>query len=217
MVDVLSSVTPIADKSGLPTKEFMIKWAQLANTLGTIPDLSTAAEVSAVLDAIGAVDGDMLVRGSFYWGALGLGTPGKVLTATGGGPAWQTPTGAGGAFNAVADEAIVAGAPAAISRVTGNLIVARANTYVRSFVCGLAAADIAAGFAGDIETATLDLADWTAVTGAASLLPGQNYFLAPTGGLQTAPLTTPGQYSIVAGRAISPTTLNVFPGQPLTL
>ena len=217
MVDVLSSNTAIVDPARLPTREFMIKWAQLASTLGTIPDLSTAGDVSAILDLIGGVDGDMLVRGSFYWGALGLGASGQVLTATGGGPAWQTPSASGGAFTAVADEAIVAGAPAAISRITGNLIVARANTYVRSFVCGLAAADIAMGFAGDIETATLDLADWTAVTGATALLPGQNYFLSPTGGLQTTPLTTPGQYSIVAGRAISPTMLNIFPGQPLTL
>ena len=92
MVDVLSAATPIVDDSFKPTKEFMIKWSQLATKLGTIPLLSTPAQVSAVFDVIGAAHNDLFVRGTTQWGVLAPGAIDALLTMTAGGPAWVTPT-----------------------------------------------------------------------------------------------------------------------------
>lgn len=65
-VDVLTQSVPIVDqKTGRPTKEFMIKWQQLADTLGTIP--ATAAQASALLDKLGNAAGGMLYRGITQW------------------------------------------------------------------------------------------------------------------------------------------------------
>lgn len=90
-LDVLSAGTAIVDDKFKPTKEFMIKWAQLAQTLGTIPALSTAAQVSAIIDLLGSGHNDLLVRGTTEWGVLGPGTTGELLTMTSGGPAWVAP------------------------------------------------------------------------------------------------------------------------------
>jgi hypothetical protein len=89
MVDVLTANTPIVDESYRPTREFMVKWSQLASTLLTIPVLSTAAQVSAVVDVLGSTFGEMLVRGSTQWGPLAPGTLGQVLSYQAGGPTWS--------------------------------------------------------------------------------------------------------------------------------
>ena len=117
MVDVLSANTPIVTPGLGPTTEFMIKWAQLASTLQTIPALATAAEVSAVLDVIGAAVGDMLVRGSTRWGPLAPGTVGQFLTSQVGGPKWTT-----------------AALTTALAALTDVLLAAPANNDVLTYV-----------------------------------------------------------------------------------
>lgn len=96
MVDKLTSSVPIIYTQGAllgtPTKEFMIKWEQLSEELGTIPALSTAAQVSAVLDKITATAGVILYRGTSQWGGLAPGSPGQLLTMVGGFPAWANMT-----------------------------------------------------------------------------------------------------------------------------
>ena len=76
MVQKLQPLTwdiPIVDNQGRPTPEFMRKWAQQFGINGTIPDLSTAAQVSALLDKIAATAGMVLVRGTLIW--QGLASP----------------------------------------------------------------------------------------------------------------------------------------------
>lgn len=91
-VNPLSYNVPIVNKDGTPTNEFMRKWAQQGSTNGTIPDLSTADAVSAILDLIGATQGSLLARGLSQWQALAPGTTGYVLTIVGGVPAWAAPS-----------------------------------------------------------------------------------------------------------------------------
>lgn len=114
---------PIVDKTGQPTPEFIRKWQQQFAINGSIPDLSTAAAVSAVLDNIASTAGNILVRGSMQWAGMSLsqavdaafgntrgsvlyrgatnwttltpGTAGFVLTTGGSGadPSWTASTG----------------------------------------------------------------------------------------------------------------------------
>lgn len=66
-VNPLNWQVPIVNKDGTPTNEFQRKWQQQAAVNGSIPALSTAAEVSAVLDIIDATPGDILIRGTSNW------------------------------------------------------------------------------------------------------------------------------------------------------
>lgn len=70
VVDPLTWNVPIADKDGRPTQEFQRKWIQQARTNGEIPDLTTPAAVSSVLDVISSAPGSLLERGSSQWGGL---------------------------------------------------------------------------------------------------------------------------------------------------
>jgi hypothetical protein len=87
-LDNLNQHTPIVDDRGCPTREFMIKWQQLKTAAGAIAALLTAAEVSTVLDVLGAHEGDVLVRGASLWQELAIGASGEVLTSNGVVPGW---------------------------------------------------------------------------------------------------------------------------------
>lgn len=69
-VNKLTWNVPIVDRQGRPSDEFFRKWNQQAAVNGGIPDLNTSAEVSAVLDILGATPPSLLVRGSSQWGPL---------------------------------------------------------------------------------------------------------------------------------------------------
>lgn len=64
---------PIVDSKGRPTAEFARKWKQQTAINGTIPNLSTAAGVSAVEDVLYSTPGGILVRGASLW--QGLASP----------------------------------------------------------------------------------------------------------------------------------------------
>ncbi|MBV8970916.1 MAG: hypothetical protein JO290_01355 [Sphingomonadaceae bacterium] len=115
---------------------------------------------------------------------------------------------------AVALEAVAQGMPMAIDRATGKLVNATAAYKPKAFVVGLASAAVAPGFVGAAEVASLTLADWTGVTGAAALQPGGIYFLGATGGLSLTPPPAPACVAIV-GEAISPTTLRLTVHPPI--
>jgi hypothetical protein len=91
-VNPLTWNVPIVDKLGRATPEFQRKWEQQARTNGTIPDLSTAAAVSEVLDVIGNTTGSLLVRGSSAWNIMVPSADGRVLRDRGAGqtPIWDT-------------------------------------------------------------------------------------------------------------------------------
>lgn len=84
---------PIVDTQGRPTPEFLRQWQAQRDTNGTIPELSTPAQASAVLDVLAATRGALLVRGASQWGGLPAAAAGRVLTANGPllEPSWQVP------------------------------------------------------------------------------------------------------------------------------
>lgn len=117
----------------------------------------------------------------------------------------------------VAGEALAAGMPVAVSRGSGLLRLARADTYPLAFVAGLAPIDTEPGFTARPGRGVLTLDDWTAVVGAPALFVGQPYFLAPAGGL-VATAINPGAACVArVGLAASPSTLVVDPTDPILL
>lgn len=75
-VNALTWNVPISNPNGTPTPEFMRKWSQQAVQNGTIP--ASAAQVSALLDLLGATPGDVLVRGSAGWVADAIHGDGTI-------------------------------------------------------------------------------------------------------------------------------------------
>ena len=80
-VDQLTWNVPIVDASGLPTQEFQRKWAQQHAANAVIPDISTAAALSAYLDKLGSTTGEILVRGTQYWAGVALSQDGAISSA----------------------------------------------------------------------------------------------------------------------------------------
>lgn len=66
-LDPLHWATPIVDNAGRPTQEFMRKWGAQRAINDSVPDVSTAAAVSAILDKISAAAHSILVRGTTQW------------------------------------------------------------------------------------------------------------------------------------------------------
>ena len=132
-------------------------------------------------------------------------------------------TGATGAASAVATpqagEALVAGQPVYVSPADNLARRACADLASRWLMAGCVAANVASGFRASVYLNAIDLPDWSAVTGAVSLTPGQIYWLDDTNPgrfVTTAPNTT-GKALVVAGRAASPSVLAINPQiYPLT-
>lgn len=80
---------PITNPGGTPTTEFQRAWSELQSTTGSIPALDTAAEVSAILDKIGATPGSLLHRGASGWQII-TGANGDFIRR--GAAAWSTVT-----------------------------------------------------------------------------------------------------------------------------
>lgn len=108
---------PIVNPNRSPTEEFQRAWAQLQGATGSIPTLSTAAEVSAVLDKLGATPGSLLRRGAAGWDLL-TGTDGDFTQRITGN--WQ----------AVSTAAAVQKMLDAISNVRGTVLYRGAGGWV---------------------------------------------------------------------------------------
>ena len=123
---------------------------------------------------------------------------------------------AGRIIEALASVTMPAGTPVAISRATGAFFPAVASLKSSAFVIGLLSGNATSQFIGRAATSELALTDWTAIAGAAALLPGQIYFLGAGGGLTTAP---PGPPNCVArvGEAVDAHTLLISPQPPIQL
>lgn len=80
-VNPLDWRVPIVNSDGTPTVEFQRKWAQQADANGTIPALSTPAEVSALLDIIADTATQILVRGTMEWAGW-TPTADSIITAS---------------------------------------------------------------------------------------------------------------------------------------
>jgi len=103
---------------------------------------------------------------------------------------------------------------------SGTGTVKAIATAFSTLAIGLVAASTANGVSGDVQTTgPFTLADWTAITGTAELVARGRYYLsASTAGLltTTAPSTV-GQILQLVGVAISPTTLDIDPGEGILL
>lgn len=119
-------------------------------------------------------------------------------------------------YTATASVVVPAGMPMAINPANGQFIKALANPKSSAFVSGLAKTASAIGFSLGVSPDSMTLANWTAITGAALLLPGQNYFLGAAGGLTTVPPSSPNCIALV-GVAESTTTLAIRPQPPIQL
>lgn len=102
-------------------------WQQQRVTNDEIVPLGTAPEVGAVLDKIGAVQGDVLYRGPSNWNVLAPGVAGRFLKTNGAGvnPAWDI---AAGAFTALTDT------PAAYTGAAGKAVAVNAGETGLEFV-----------------------------------------------------------------------------------
>lgn len=91
-VNPLNWKVPIVSKDGTPTPEFMQKWTQQATTNAGVPDLTTAAALSALLDTLGFAQGDILYRDATLWKVLAPSTAGFILKTAGAAanPAWES-------------------------------------------------------------------------------------------------------------------------------
>lgn len=116
----------------------------------------------------------------------------------------------------VAGADLLQGQPVAVSRASGRLLPARADTYTRAFVAGLASADTAQGFTNQPAHGAVTLPDWTGLTGFAALAVGQLYFLGAAGSLTIAPRLDTACVTRV-GLAAAPQTLVVEPSAPIIL
>lgn len=95
-----------------------------------------------------------------------------------------------------------------------------ADDFATSAVVGLAASDVGDGMAGlMLAGGTLEMDDWSAVTGSASLSPGVAYYLSTTvpGGLTTTPPTDDDLVVTFVGRALSATVLAIELAPPIQL
>jgi len=108
--------------------------------------------------------------------------------------------------------AITQGMPCYVS-AAGTVKKAQANASGTRLVLGLVAdASIAAAATGNVATqGPLTVADWTAVTGAATLTAGSLYFLDPAtaGKLTAVAPTATGQFVVSVGVALDTTTMLV--------
>lgn len=111
-------------------------------------------------------------------------------------------------LTAETDADVVAGQPVYI-KASGHLGLAESTALPQARCAGLVTADTLTGVAAPFSPdGTVNLADWTAVVGAASLTPGAEYFLAATAGQITDTAPSSG-YLVRVGRAISATVLDI--------
>lgn len=120
-------------------------------------------------------------------------------------------------FTMVAEMDIQAGMPVAIDPITHQLQLARADTYAKSFVVGIALELILEGFSGKVATDKIILGNWTQATGSELLATGVSLYLGVTGGLVSTPPSTIGQSVVIIGTGVSDYQLNLDIGQPILL
>ena len=119
-------------------------------------------------------------------------------------------------FTHETDATLIIGNPVVI-KTNGHLDLASASSAPQ--VVGITISAASATFAANyITDGSVTLSDWTLIIGATNLWAGQTYFLDTTVGRLTAtPPSTPGQYVVRVGRAVSTTILDVEIELPILL
>jgi len=103
---------------------------------------------------------------------------------------------------------------------SGNVDLAQADAIGTKGVVGLASAAVLATATGDYQMeGQITQSDWSAVIGSTTLTAGSFYFLdeSTAGRLTDTPTTTPGEYVVRVGRALTTTTLDIEVAQPILL
>jgi hypothetical protein len=151
-----------------------------------------------------------IARAKAEGNAIDLGIQAALVTVQAGGP--------GDAISIVAAVAVLAGQPLCVHPTSGQLMQASAANFSSTNLAGLAQADTQATLAAPLTTQTLDLTDWSRITGAPLLAKGQRYYLASVPGtMALTPPTTPGLVLVVVGVALSATKFSFRPTVPILL
>lgn len=122
-------------------------------------------------------------------------------------------------YESVADSNVVIGQPLYV-KSNGHVDLARGNASPTTGVVGLATqAALSTHVVTYDAEGKLQLADWTAITGTATLTPGAYYYLsdATAGALTAVAPTTSGSYVVCVGKAISTVILDIEISQPILL
>jgi hypothetical protein len=149
---------------------------------------------------------------------------GQVIVSRVGTPGPQGPAGADGTTATFDAENKSGGTLSAgivvATHSSGSGTVKAIATAFGTLAIGLAAESTLSSVSGEVQTSgSLTLSDWTAITGATELVARGRYYLsAATAGLltTTAPSTV-GHIIQLVGVAISPSTLDIDPGEGILL
>lgn len=118
----------------------------------------------------------------------------------------------------VALESIKKGQLVYVSRSNGQIGIADAAVYQKSFIAGFAIDDVNAGFVVSVGADHLTLNDWSTFADTALLAVGCVYFLNVGGGLTLTPPSKPEFVSsAIVGKAVTMQTLIVTANNPLML
>ena len=120
------------------------------------------------------------------------------------------------------DENLAAGTPVYV-KSNGRVARAQANSFPQTRFAGMAKSAVSIGFAANVITAgplELTAGEWDAVTGqVGGLTVGNVYFLSATtsGQISTIPPSVTGEFSTKVGKALTTTTLDIDPRNPIKL
>jgi hypothetical protein len=122
-------------------------------------------------------------------------------------------------YSSVVDSNAVIGNPLYV-KANGHVDLARGNASPTTRVVGLTTKAALSTHVVTYDTeGKLQLTDWTAITGTATLTPGAFYYLsdATAGMLTTVAPTSGGSYVVCVGKAISTLILDIEISQPILL
>jgi len=121
-------------------------------------------------------------------------------------------------YDGEAVEDVAQGMPVYGAAGLASVGLARADTVAKGRAAGLAVTSAATGFTCEYQASgRFELADWTAITGAATLTPSATYYLSAAGGLTTVAPTTVGHMLTEVGQAVEDTVLHLHIKRPVLL
>ena len=182
----------------------------------------TLDETGVIVDVTEAADVELTVLATYVEAALE--TTGVICLEVGfqgpaGPPGPPGPPGSG-AVTAETDDALVPGSPV-YAKSNGHFGLALATAFPQTRFAGFSRTTTAPTFAAEVVTGgplELTPAEWDTVTSqVGGLTPGSVYFLSTTvaGTITTIPPSN--LFSVKVGKAITPTTLDVDPRNPIKL
>lgn len=120
---------------------------------------------------------------------------------------------------AIESDVTVAAGESVYVKSNAHVALSKADANATKRCRGLAVAGVSPSFAATVRThGTLELADWTASTGGATLTPNLPYYVSTaTAGAITSTAPTSSGYVTRIGTALSTTKMDVNPEPPIKL